>query len=162
MKRGYRLAAICLLVCAAVGLCVLYAEADRWTYPDTEEIAIEPAAYDGQQVLLFGDVESVDRASQRLVITAGTDPELEFTVESVPESVTDSVREGGSIQVFGVLAEQSTVIDATEIVVDYRDTTDFQYVYVASLLGGLLAAGIFLWHWQVDVRDLTFVPRGDR
>jgi cytochrome c-type biogenesis protein CcmE len=162
MKRRYRFAAICLLVCAAVGLCVLSAEVDRWTYPDTEEIATDPGAYDGQQGLLFGDVKSVDRASRTLVITAGTDPERTFTVESVPESVTDSVREGGSIQVFGVLAEQSTVIVATEIVVDYRDSTDFLYVYVASLLGGLLAAGVFLWHWRIDLRNLTFVPRGDR
>jgi len=174
MRRLSRFVAICLLVCVAGGLCVGYAEADRWTYPDTEEIALDPATYDGQQVLLFGEVQSVDPATlygevqsidpaiHTVVITAGSDPELEFTVEAVPESSIISVREGAAIQVFGVLDGQSTTVVADEIVVDYRNGADFRYVYGSSLLGGLLAAGGFLWYWRVDPRKLEFVPRGDR
>lgn len=162
MTRLYRLAAICLLLCAAVGLCVVYAEADRWTYPDTEEIELDPGAYDGEQVLLFGDVQSVDPATQTAVITAGSDPELEFRVEALDESTVESIGEGSEIQVFGVLAEQSTVVVADEIVIDIGYPVDRLYVYAASLLGGLLAAGGFLWHWRIDLQRLRFVPRSDR
>jgi len=162
MNWRYRLAAICLLLSAAVGLCVLYEGADRGTSPDIEEIAAEPGAYDGQQVLLFGDVVSVDAASRSVVMVAGDDPERRFSVESVPESTIDSVEAGSSIQVSGVLAEGSTVLIADSVVVDYRNRADRLYVYVTSLVGGLLAAGGFLWYWRVDPRRLGFVPRGDR
>lgn len=162
MRRLSRFVAICLLVCIAVGLCVGYAEADRWAYPDTEDIALDPATYDGQQVLLFGDVQSVDPATHTVVITAGSDPELEFTVTAVPDSITDSIRAGVAIQVFGALDEQSTTVVADEIVVDYENGADFRYVYGTSLLGGLLAAGGFLWYWRVEPRKLVFVLRGDR
>jgi hypothetical protein len=162
MKRSYRLAAVCLLLSAAVGLCVLYAEADRYASPNVEEISAAPGAYDGQQVFLFGVVETVDAASRTLVFTAGADPDRRFSVESVPASTIDVVEPGSAIQVSGVLAEQSTVVVADGVVVDYRNRADRQYVYVTSLLGGLLAAGGFLWYWRVDPRRLGFLPRGDR
>ena len=162
MNRSYRLAAVCLLLSAAVGLCVLYAEADRYASPNVEAIAAEPGAYDGQQVFLFGDVVSVDAESRTVEIVAGEDPERRFSVESVSESTIDSVEPGSAVQVDGVLAEGSTVVRADAVVVDYRNGADFRYVYGTSLLGGLLAAGGFLWYWRVDPRRLGFVPRGDR
>lgn len=162
MKRIYRFAAICLLLSAAVGLCVLYAEADRGAAPDVEAIATEPGAYDGQQVLLFGEVVSVDAASRSAVMVAGDDPERGFSVESMSASTIDSIEAGSAIQVSGVLAEESTVLIADGVVVDYRNRADRLYVYGASLVGGLLAAGGFLWYWRVDPRKLGFVPRGDR
>ena len=161
MTRRYRLVAVCLLLSAAVGLCVLYAAADRSAAPDSEAIAADPGAYDGQQVLVFGDVVGVDAASQSVEIVAGTDPEREFTVESVPDRTIESIEPGGSIQVDGVLAKDSTAIVAAEVVVDYRHPGDFRYVYLTSIFGGLLAAGGFLWFWRIDPR-VGFVPRGDR
>ncbi|MFO7833423.1 MAG: hypothetical protein R6V31_05055, partial [Halohasta sp.] len=62
MNRIYRFAAVCLLLSAAVGLCVVYAGADRLASPDVAEIAEDPGAYDDQQVFLFGDVVSTDAA----------------------------------------------------------------------------------------------------
>jgi len=161
MNRIHRLAAVCLLLSAAVGLCVLYAEADRYASPNVEEITAEPGAYDGQQVFFFGRVVSVDAASRTVVMVAGEDPEREFAVESVPGPTIDAVESGSAIQVDGVLAEGSTVVRADTVVVDYRNGADFRYVYGTSLLGGLLAAGGFLWYWRVDPRG-GFVPRGDR
>jgi len=161
MNRSYRLAAVCLLLSAAVGLCVLYAEADRYASPDVEEITAEPGAYDGQQVFFFGRVVSVDAASRTVVMVAGEDPEREFAVESVPGPTIDAVESGSAIQVDGVLAEGSTVVRADAVVVDYRNGADFRYVYGTSLLGGLLAAGGFLWYWRVDPRG-GFVSRGGR
>ena len=161
MNRIYRLGAVCLLLCAAVGLCVLYAEADRYASPGVEEIVADPAAYDGQEVFVFGDVVAVDAAGQSVTMVAGDDPEREFAVESVSGSTIDAVGPGSAIQVDGVLAEGSTVVRAETVVVDYRNGADFRYVYGSSLLGGLLAAGGFLWYWRIDPR-LGFVPRGDR
>lgn len=162
MKRIYRLGAVCLLLSAAVGLCVLYAEADRYASPSAEEITADPGAYDGQEVFLFGDVVAVDAASRTMTVVAGDDPELAVAVESVSASTLDAVEPGSAIQVSGVLTEESTVIVADGVVVDYRNGADRRYVYGTSLLGGLLAAGGFLWYWQVDPRQLGFVPRGDR
>ncbi|WP_253737742.1 hypothetical protein [Halohasta salina] len=161
MNRISRLAAVCLLLSAAIGLCVVYAGADRWASPDVEAIAADPGAYDGQQVFLFGRVVTVDAASQSVEIVAGEDPERRFTVESVPEPTIDAVDPGAAVQVDGALAEESTVVRADAVVVDYRNGADFRYVYAASLLGGLLAAAGFLWYWRVDPRG-GFVPRGDR
>ena len=162
MNRIYRLGAVCLLLCAAVGLCVLYAEADRYASPDVEEIAADPGVYDGQEVLLFGDVVAVDAASRTMVLVAGDDPELEFVIESVSASTIDAVEPGSGIQVSGVLTKESTVVVADGVVVDYRNRADRRYVYGSSLLSGLLAAGGFLWYWRIDPRRLGFVPRGDR
>ena len=162
MNRVYRLGAVCLLLCAAVGLCMLYAEADRLASPDVEEIAADPGAYNGQEVFLFGDVIAVDAASRTVTMVAGDDPELELTVGSVPASTIAAVEPGSAVQVSGVLAKGSTVVVANGVVVDYRNRADRLYVYGSSLLGGLLAAGGFLWYWRIDPRQLRFVPRGDR
>lgn len=161
MNRTFRFAAICLLLSAAIGLCILYAGADRLASPDAEEIATDPGGYDGQQVFLFGRVVSVDAASQSVEIVAGEDPERRFAVESVPESTIDTIEPGAAVQVDGVLAMESTVLRADTVVVDYRNGADFRYVYATSLFGGLLAAAGFLWHWRVDPRH-GFVSRGDR
>ena len=161
MKAFYRIGVICLLLCVAVGLCVLYAEADRQAAPDVEAITADPGAYDGQEVLLFGEVVSVDATDRTVVIVVGEDPEREFAVESVSVSTIDAVERGSAMQVDGMLTEGSTVIRADAVVVDYRHGADFQYIYGASLLGGLLAAGGFLWYWRVDPRR-GFVPRRDR
>ena len=162
MNRIYRLTAVCLLLSAAVGLCVLYAEADRYASPSVEEITAEPGAFDGQQIFLFGDVVMVDAASRTVVMVADEDVEREFAIESVPEPTVDAVEPGSAIQVDGVLAEGSTVVRADAVVVDYRNGADFRYVYGTSILGALLAAGGFLWYWRVDLRRLGFVSRGGR
>ena len=162
MNRIYRLGAVCLLLSAAVGLCVLYAEADRYASPTVEDITTDPGTYDGQQVFFFGRAVAVDAASQTMTMVAGDDPDREFAVESVSESTIAAIEPGSAIQVSGVLDDRSTVLHADDVVVDYRNGADFRYVYGASLLGGLLAAAGFLWFWQVEFRQLGFVPRGDR
>lgn len=163
METKYRIIVLCVLLVGAVGLCVQYERADLWTYPDGEEIATDPGAHDGQRTLLFGRVQSVDAASNELTFTVGDDPPLELTIQQVSPSVIDSVGvDRNLVQVYGVLGEESTVLVAENIVVDHNDSTDSQYVYLTSILGGLLAAGYFLWHWGIDGRRLGFQPRSDR
>jgi len=163
METKHRIVVCCLLLVATAGLCVGYERANTSGYPTPEEITADPAAYDGQRVLLFGRVQSVDAARTEFRFTAGNDPTLDLTVQQVPPSVADTVGVDRSlVQVYGVLGAESTVLVADEIVVDHTDSGDALYVYLTSVLGGLFAAGLFLWHWRVDLRSLGFSPRGDR
>jgi hypothetical protein len=161
METIYRIAIVCLLLFATGGLCVQYERADLWTYPNTEEIAADPGAYDGQRVLLFGTIESVDHATGELLISSGTDPEIQLTVHNAPPSLIDAVDTDGSIQIYGTLSKASSVVVADNVVVDYRHTADKTYVHLTSVLGSLLAAGVFLWYWRPNLRRLQFELRGD-
>jgi len=163
METKYRIIVLCLLLGGTAGLCVQYERADLSAYPTPEDITTDPEAYDGHRVLMFGRVESVDATSNEFVFTAGDDPPLELTIEEAPPSVIDAVDTDRSlIQVYGVLGETATVLVAENIVIDHTGRTDSLYVYITSILGGLLAAGSFLWHWCVDPHRLGFQPRSDR
>jgi len=163
METKHRVLVVCVLLVGAAGLCVQYDRADLWTYPDAEQIATDPSAYDGQRTLLFGRVQSVDATNNELTFTVDSDPPLKLTIQQVPPSVIDTVGVDRSlVQVYGVLGAESTVLVAEDVVIDHRDSTDSLYVYLTSLLGGLLAAGYFLWQWRIDSRGLGFQPRGDR
>lgn len=153
MRTTYRVLAIVLLLAVAGGLCVQYAATDRWSYPDADAIADDPRAHDGEQVLLFGEVLAVDAERGEILIDVdGT----EFTVEGASAETIDGLEPDGSIQVYGAFQADSGGVTADEIVVDFRSTTDRIYVYTTSILGGLLAAGYFLWHWRIDWRNLRF------
>jgi hypothetical protein len=161
MTKPYRGLAIVLLLLLVGGLCVQYAATDHWSYPSAEEIASDPQTHDSDTVFLFGEVESVDVDRGTIILVTGDDPEVRFTVEDAPPSGTDGLEAGASIQVYGTLHDDANVIVAEEIVVDYRHARDRLYVYVTSILGGLLAAGYFLRHWRIDLRGLRFTPRGE-
>ena len=157
-----RVLVVALLLLATGGLCVQYATTDHWPYPSTAEISSSPGAHDGERVFFFVTVQSVDRDDREMVVTTASDPTLRFTVTGVPVETLDRVgADGNAVQVSGTLREGASAIAVDEVVVDYRDTADRQYVYVTSLLGGLLAAGYALWHWTVDLRRLRLTPRRD-
>ena len=160
MKSTRRVAVVGLLLIVGVGLCVAYAGADLWAYPSSNDVAADPGGHDGQQVLAFVEVQSVD--GDRVVVVWGSDPELELTVEGVSGELWERLQLGAAIQVYGQLDDQSTVLVADEVVVDYHGTTDRLYTYGTSILGGLIAAGVFLWYWRINWRKLQFEPRGDR
>jgi hypothetical protein len=143
MTTRYRGLAIVVLLLILGGLCVQYAVTDHWSYPSADEIAAEPQTYEGATVFLFGEIESIDPDRGTVLLVTGEDPEVRFTVEDAPPSVTDSLEAGASIQVYGSLRDEASVVVAEEIVVDYRHTMDRLYVYVTSILGGVLA-GAFL------------------
>lgn len=160
MQPRYRLLGIVVLVILTGGLCVQYAATDHWAYPETEAVAAEPEAYDGEQLLLFGEVKAVTETT--ILIEIPTDPQsLELTVEGAPPDVIGSVTPGGEIQVSGTLRADGTTIVADRVVADFRSPGDFRYVYATSVLGAMLAAGYFLWYWRIDPRRLRFVRRGE-
>jgi len=160
MKTTRRVAVVGLLVVVGVGLCVAYAGADLWAYPGPDDIGADPGAHDGQQVLAFVEIASVDGG--QIVVTWGSTPEVELTVENIPGDLRERLHPGAAIQVYGQLEADSTVLVADEVVVDMHGTADRLYAYGASILGGLIAAGVFLWYWQIDWQKLQFEPRGGR
>lgn len=159
MSLTFRLLGLIILLVATTGLCVQYAKADLWSQPKIEDISTNPATIDGEKTLLFGKVLAVNDDYGIIKIANGP---IKLTVENVPPSVITSVKPGGSIQVYGTLREESEVIVADEIVIDFRHRADRIYVYAASIFGGLIAAGYFLYHWRVDWHGLRFTSRGSK
>jgi len=160
MDTTRRVAVVGLLLVVGVGLCVAYAGADLWAYPGSDDVAADPGAYDGQQVLAFVEVQSVE--DEAVVMAWGSDPSVELTVEGISGDLREQLQPGAAIQVYGQLAADSTVLVADKIVVDFHGTTDRLYTYGTSILGGLIAAGVFLRYWQINWRKRQFEPRGDR
>lgn len=161
MNRRYRALGIVLLLAATVGLCVLYAGAELWAQPSNDAVVESPTDVDGQQALLFGEVLSTDHDQQTAVIEIQEIPQVTVTVTNIRPEQLDQIETGASIQVFGTLEDDSSIIVADNIVIDYRGPADRLYVYATSILGGLLAAGYFLRYWRIEWRQLRFTPRGE-
>jgi len=158
MNTTRRVAVVGFLVVVGVGLCVAYAGADLWAYPSSDDVATDPAGHDGQQLFAFVEVQSAD--GEQVVVRWGSLQEL--TVEGVPSETSEQLQSGAQIQVYGHLRDDSTVLVADEVVVDIHGTADQRYVYGTSIFGGVIAAGVFLWYWQINWRKLQFEPRGGR
>jgi hypothetical protein len=159
MKTLHRVVGIGLLVALTLGVCVQYGATDNRSYPSTIDIIEEPGTYDGETVLLFGEVETV---GETVVISIGPDSrEVPIIVADVPPAVMSQIESGGSIQVYGTLHDNSNSITAENVVVDFASSSDFLYVYVTSLVGLLFAVLSFLWYWRIDFRRLRFVSRGE-
>jgi hypothetical protein len=158
MDRRYRVVGIALLLAGTAGVCVWYGATDRWAYPSPADIAADPAAYDGEEVLLFAEVTALDRSAGRLSVRAGP---REFVVRGLDTGTLEGIERVAALQVHGRLGERSTVLVADRVVVDYRNGTDRAYVYAMSVLGGMLAAARFLRTWGVDPRRGRFFARGE-
>lgn len=154
-----RVLGILLLLIAGGGLCVQYAAVDQWSYPSPQEIDSNPGEADGTRVLLFGIVQAIDPDDGQVSIQTGPNLEYRVLITDVPDSLTSQIKSGGAIQVFGTVGEGGDIVHADRIVVDFRDQADRSYTYLTSLLGGILASGYFLRHWQIDFRNLQFTPR---
>lgn len=157
MKTKQRLLVCCLLVVMTVGLCVQYAGAEQWPSPTPEEIAADSAAADGQTRLVFTRVRTIDLVSGEIRITS---PPFRVDIRTVDPAVVERLEPGAAIQVYGTIRSQSE-IDAERIVIDYATSSDSRYTYATSILGVLLAAGVFLRFWRINWRELGFEPRGD-
>ncbi|KDE59103.1 hypothetical protein EL22_24620 [Halostagnicola sp. A56] len=166
MDRRRRLALGIVLSLALLGLCIHYGAAydDAWPHPTGDQLAAHGSEYDGERVLLFGDVQTV--AGNRIAIHVtddGGDVAADLEVRGVD---TAGLEPGGVVQIYGTLEFEETrthdgTVLADEVVVVNASPRAGAYKYVASGLGGLFAAGFFLRYWRIDIRQLRFVPRGD-
>lgn len=161
MRPRVRILAIFALLVLAGGLAVHYDATyeDQWPHPTGDQLAEEPAGWDGERVLLFGTVTAVDVDEDRLVM------EIEDSAGDIARIVEvrethGNVEPGGVVQVYGVLSERGTVQTAEAVVVVNENPGDQRYKLGTSVLGVGLAAGMFLWYWRIDWRRLEFLPRG--
>lgn len=161
MRRSVRLGAVAVALALALGLCVHYGATydGNWPYPTGDQLAEEPGGWDGEQVLLFGVVETV--GEDGFTMTVDTDDgEVARVVEVRGRSV--DAEPGGTVQVYGELSEEGTVQQADRVVVVVESPDEEFSKYAISVAGLLLVAGVFLRHWRVDLRTLSITARGDR
>lgn len=156
MDRRYRLLGIGVLVLALGGVCVGYGATDHWRYPTSEEVTAEPASHDGDRVMAFLVVASVE-ADGTMTARWGGHP---LEVQGLDPAAVSELEPGALVQVAGTLRAGSTVIEADRLVVDFGTTRDLFYTYAVSILGGLLAATQFLRYWRPDWTHLRFEQRG--
>jgi hypothetical protein len=158
MDRRRRLLVVGLLLLLTAGLCIHYGAIDdeAWPYPTGDQLAEDSDGWDGERVLLFGEVQ--DRTDAGLVMTVeGDTGEVVRTI--TVRGIAANVEPGGTVQVYGELAERATVQDAESVVVVNENPADRWYKLGTSVLGVLLAAGLFWRYWRLDWRRLRFVRR---
>lgn len=159
MDRRVRLAGVALCLLLAVGLCVGYGASyeNGWPYPTGDELADEPAGWDGERVLLFGEVR--ERTTDGLVMSVENDAG-EVVREVSVHGTGVRVERGGVVQVYGQLSERGSVQTAESVVVVNRSPADSLYKLATSALGGVGAALFFLRYWRIDWRRVRFERRG--
>jgi hypothetical protein len=158
VQPQYRLLAIGLVLLVTAGFGVHYGAAyeDNWPHPTADELAEDRGAYDGEQVLLIGEVTEIggdDGLTMMLETSAGEEIEIEV------RGVKAAVEPGGVVQVYGTLAEGGTIQQADRTVVVNEDSADGRYKLGVSGIAGLLTAGLFLYYWRIDIREPAFEVR---
>lgn len=179
METRYRMFVVGLLLVATLGLNAQYAATEFRSYPETDEIIAGQGQYDGEVVLVFAEVASVDEQRGEFVVQlrdetvvgvsfAGVVPRPEkgaesheITVQESTQSVVSSLESGAEVQAYGTLTEGATVLTAERVVVDYHNSQDWRYVLGTSLLGAVFAIGHFVRYWRPSWRRLCFERRGD-
>ena len=161
MRLAVRAVIVVVLVMALLGLCVHYGGTsdENWPHPTGDQLQDDYDAYAGDRVLVFGDVQSVDRDAGTIVIHV-TDSADDVAAELEISDAATAVEPGGTVQVYGVLEDDRTMTADRTVVVD-RDATAFRYKLLASVVGALLAVGSFLRYWTLDPRAVAFEPRSN-
>lgn len=157
MHTVVRLALIFVCLSALVGLTIHYGGSydENWPHPTGDQLEENVDEHVGEQVLLFGEV--TDNNGDELALQV-TNSEDEVVLELEVDGVDESVEEGGVVQVYGVLEADRTMTPSEVVVVDSSQNAT-RYKYAISLLGGLLAAGYFLYYWRINIREFGFEPQ---
>ena len=142
---------------AVGGLCVHYggASEEKWPHPSADELAEDRGAYDGERVLLIGEVTSVGAGTLRMELQTSTGEVIEFEVRGTEAAVEP----GGVVQVYGPLAADGTVQHADNTVVVNERAADQIYKLGVSAVAGVATAGLFLYYWRVNIRKFAFEVR---
>lgn len=153
MRLLTRAVLISVLVIGLVGLTVHFAVAyeQRQPYPSADSIDQAYEDYVGEDVLLYAEVTSVDRANRRAHVEAG---ELRLTVHRFDVSA----RPGGLVQVYGRLRPGREMIADGVVVVNPSQRSEWQK-YAISLVGALLVTGLFFRHWRINTAEFVFEAR---
>ena len=154
---GRHLIVVVLLVGLALASGIHYdAGFDRhWEYPTEEDLSSDYESHVGERTLVWGVVQSIDRdASEAVVEVDSDDGEFELLVRGLDADVEP----GGTVQVYGSLEPDQTLVASGFVVVE-RSPADRLFKYGLSAGGAALALGIFFRYWRIDWRRLRFEPR---
>lgn len=153
MDPDHRVVVIVILLILTAGLGVHHGAtaSDEPPRPGGEAVAERPGDFDGETILVFGTVEALTDDAFVIDVHKGH----LVTVESPPPAVAV----GGVVQVYGEIGNGHTTIDATNMVVVNRSPADQLYKLILSVLGVLVAAGVFLWYWSIDWSNLQFTTK---
>ena len=160
MRARYRLAVIVIAGLLTFGLGVHHGATfdTNWPHPTGDQLADDIDGWDGEDVLLIGEVTMVIPEEEAIVIEIDDSHDQIVAVVEV-EGVAPDIEEGGVIQVYGELDEEASVLAADAVVVVNRGPSDEHYKLGMSILGVLVAIGLFLRHWRIEWRSLRFVHR---
>lgn len=123
--------------------------------PNEVEVTPDRESYVGDRVVLGGTVVDTDP----VVLATRASGYGRFTLVDANGGVQNSdepLESGDRISAYGTLEDEETLAVERATV---QQPSETRYMYVVSLLGGLLVAGHFVRHWRIDGRRLAFVPR---
>ncbi|OIB56534.1 hypothetical protein [Natrialba sp. SSL1] len=160
-QRGRLLAAL-LLLALLFGLMVWAgaspAEPMEQPGPDETDVPQDRAAYVGSEVTLGGEVVDTDP----VVIATRASGYGQFTVVDAEDTLVNTdgpLESGDQLSAHGTLEDESTLAADRTVA---RQSSEMQYMYAVSLLGGLWVVGRFACGWRFDRTRLAFVPREQR
>ena len=166
MRLAARVAVAVVCLAALLGLCVHYGATydENWPHPTGDQLRGDYDAYAGERVLLFGEIQSVDRESGTAVIHVTDSADAvaaELEIRGI-DAVANDIGPGGTLQVYGVLEADRTMTPEETVVVN-RDSSAVRYKLATSVVGGLFAVGYFLRHWRLKLgrETIGFEPRSD-
>lgn len=127
----------------------------KWPYPTDEELHADYEQYVGEQVLLFGDIVSIDQTAHQATIEVDADGGP-FTLTVV--GIDADVEPGGVVQVYGTV-QPGHKIAGSNIVVVEASSKNRLYKFAVSGFGAVLVLVVFFRYWRIDWSSLTFEPR---
>jgi len=144
-----RLSLVVLLLAAAAGSTVAYADGMEHHYPyvDGDRMADDGAAHAGERAYLWTHVVSLTDEGV-LVRTEG--------VEILVTGVETSVSPGDVLQVYGTVESENRVAADRTV---RSDPVGIRYMFGISGVAALLVGATLLRHWRPDVRTLTLRRR---
>lgn len=149
------LSTVLLVAIGVLGVHYSQSHDAHWPYPDDSDLAVSYDRYIGEKVFLFTEVESVDQETETATVTVGYGSDT-FPVEV--QGFDDDVSPGGIAQVYGTVRPERT-IQASEVVVVNPSAESGRYKLGVSVVGALLVVAVFLRHWRIDLRTLSFETR---
>jgi len=159
MDLWLRAVIVLVCLCGTMGLVVNYdtnaTAHDR--SPSPSEVEADYGAHVGQEVLFWGQVQSVSTDTARAEIDVVT---ANGTLELTVTGFRATVQPGGNVQVYGTLQPAQTIA-ADDVVVVNPAGSSRLYKYGVSLVGALLVLVQFFRHWRIDRDRLAFEGRTD-
>lgn len=167
---------IVLILILVFPLGSIYASVDHRPYPEESAIVTDPVAYEGETVFIFTDVLTINEDQKSVLIQRENDRVVDINLNGVTKraeyrrnvtvqldnaSISGTIREDSYIQIYGDLRDESTVIDAEVVVVDYQDSSDYVYMYGISIFGACFAVVYFFRYWRINLRAGCFETRGE-